>query len=62
MELVDALEAGAAGKSMDERNQLCLQAGLILHWLRNKLPTNAELGQVPTCLVIVDSVVDCCTC
>ncbi|DBB12258.1 TPA: hypothetical protein ACH3X3_006361, partial [Trebouxia sp. C0006] len=45
VDLVDALEAAAAGKSKDERQQLCLHEGQILQWLRNKLPTNADLGQ-----------------
>jgi len=49
VDLVDALEAAAAGKSKDERHQLCLHEGQILQWLRNKLPTNADLGQVSFC-------------
>ncbi len=46
VDLADALDAAAAGKTKDEREQLCLCEGQILQWLRNKLPTNAELGQV----------------
>ncbi|DBA84856.1 TPA: hypothetical protein ACH3X1_005879 [Trebouxia sp. C0004] len=45
IDLVDALEAAAAGKHTDERHQLCLHEGQILQWVRNKLPTNADLGQ-----------------
>ncbi|KAA6422807.1 MAG: hypothetical protein FRX49_07342 [Trebouxia sp. A1-2] len=45
VDLVDALDAAAAAKSKDERQQLCLYEGQILQWLRNKLPTNADLCQ-----------------
>lgn len=49
VDLVDALDAAAAAKSKDERQQLCLYEGQILQWLRNKLPTNADLCQVFFC-------------
>ncbi len=73
VDLVDALEAAAAGKSKGERHHLCLHEGQILQWLRNKLPTNADLGQVsfcgphadrpnvPFCVATVDQAIQDCS-
>lgn len=46
VDLVDALDAAAAAQSQEQLLQLYQQQGQLLHWLRHKLPTNADLAQV----------------